>query len=246
MSRILITIPTWNEAVVIERNLGVAVEAARRLFPNDVVIIEVADNASTDETSEIVYRVTVENPASVLLRELEEKGKGLAIRSSWQAHVEDSDVLVFMDADLAADLNALPQLIRPIMNGEQDLVCGSRFLPGSRIQRAWHRELASRLYRGLQQMILGLPVADAQCGFKAVSAQAAKGLLPLCSETGWLFDSELIAVAAKKGLRIAEIPVAWIEHRDPSRRSALRLFQHGWGFIAGLLRISAKVSQIKP
>jgi len=236
MSRILITVPTWNEAAVIGRNLETLSAAVLRLFPSDECLIEVADNGSTDETRSIVRKMAEGNRV-IRLFALDERGKGIAIRRSWERHLGDTDVLIFMDADLAADLEALPRLVAPIIQGKADLVCGSRFLPGSRLRRAWHRELASRAYRVLQRTILRLPVHDAQCGFKAMSAFAAGRILPLCRENGWMFDTELIALSAQKGLRIAEIPVDWIEHRNPGRRSALNLFRHGWGFIAGVIRI---------
>jgi len=236
MSRLCITIPTWNEAVVIERNLRLLFDATKRYLPEHDVMIEVADNGSTDATREIVHRMQ-KDISSIHLLELHEQGKGLAIRNSWVNHLRDSDVLIFMDADLAASLEALPRLIDPIVQGEADLVCGSRFVQGAHIKRNWMREAASVLYRTLQQFILKLPVKDAQCGFKAMSMKTAREVLPLCHEQGWMFDTELIAFAAKRGFRVREIPVDWIEHRDPARRSALRLFRHGWGFLAGLYRV---------
>ncbi|MEO5927714.1 MAG: glycosyltransferase [Patescibacteria group bacterium] len=243
MSRVLITIPAWNEAVVIERNLRIVHDAIARLFPHDTVTVEVADNGSTDATREIVRRVGRQYPEVTLLEVLE-KGKGIAIRTSWMKHLDDSDVLVFMDADLAADLEALPRLVAPIISQKADLVCGSRFLRESKIKRTWPREAASRLYRGLQRLLLQLPVKDAQCGFKAISVATARELLPLCEESGWLFDSELLAFARLKHKKTLELAISWIEYRDPSRRSALRLFHHGWGFMAGLCRIHSHVSRI--
>jgi glycosyltransferase involved in cell wall biosynthesis len=238
MSRIRITVPTWNEAVVIERNLRLLVEAVRIHLPAHTVTIEVADNASTDDTRAVVQCVKT-GLSNVQLLECDEQGKGLAIKTSWSHDLDTVDVLAFTDADLAADLEALPRLIEPIVRGEADVVCGSRFL-GGRIERSWMREIASRLYRLLQRSILSLPVRDAQCGFKAISNRAARELLPLCRERGWMFDSELLACAARRGYRVREIPVDWIEHRDPARRSALHLFRHGWGFLAGLIRIRSR------
>ncbi|MBU1630138.1 glycosyltransferase [Patescibacteria group bacterium] len=240
MSRILITIPTWNEAVIIERNLKILQEAVLEYLPHHEVVIEVADNGSTDGTGWMVKNVqfTIYN---LQFFELEEKGKGLAIRRSWARHLDDADVLVFTDADLAADLSALPALVRPIMDDTADIVCGSRFIKGAKKQRIWYREAASVLYRFLQRLILHLPVQDAQCGFKAISQSAARELLPLCRETGWMFDSELLALAAAKEKRVVEIPVQWIEHRHPARRSAIQIWRHGWGFLSGLIRIRKAV-----
>lgn len=241
MSRIRITVPTWNEAVVIERNLRMLVEAVRMHLSTHTVTIEVADNASTDDTRAIVQCVKM-GLSNVQLLECDEQGKGLAIKTSWSHDLDTVDVLAFTDADLAADLDALPRLVEPILRGEADVVCGSRFL-GGRITRSRLREGASRLYRFLQRIILQLPVRDAQCGFKAISVRVARELIPLCRERGWMFDSELLAHAAKREWRVREIPVDWIEHRDPARRSALRLFRHGWGFLVGLIRIRRNVNQ---
>lgn len=241
MPRILITIPTWNEAIVIERSLAVLRDAVARHLGEHEVTIEVADNGSTDGTRGIVRSVTDDGPICVRLLELAGTGKGMAIRQSWERYLNDADILAFTDADLAADVTALPSLVRPIEVGAADIVCGSRYLRGSRTSRSWMRTLASRLYRFLQHLVLHLPVQDAQCGFKAMSVGAARKLLPLLSENGWLFDTELLAFASKTGLRIVEIPVDWIEHRDPRRRSAIGLFRNGWGFLAGLWRIRKRV-----
>lgn len=249
--RILITIPTWNEAVVIDTTLTTMSEAVKKFLPEHDVTIEVADNGSTDGTREIVKRRGAMNcilhddarreerdssrPYHIL--ELHERGKGIAIRRSWEKHLNDFEILVFMDADLATDLRHLPELVQPLVQGQTDLVCGSRFLPGAHVERGWMRESASRLYRSLQHLILGLPVHDAQCGFKATTAAVACEVLPHCQEQTWLFDSELLAWAVHLHKRILEIPVSWHEYRVPERRSTISIFHDGWGFIQGLVRI---------
>lgn len=238
MSRILITIPTWNESCVIERTLELVRTAARAYLPMHEVLIEVVDNASTDGTADIAECMGIRT------MRLSEKGKGLAIRRSWEGHLSGTDILVFTDADLAADLSALPRLIEPIVSDVADIVCGSRFVEGARTERRMSREIASRLYRILQKTVLHLPVSDAQCGFKAVSVEAAKKVLPSCMEKGWMFDSEFLAMAAVQKARIREIPVTWIEHRDPGRRSAISLLTHGWGFLLGLAKIKARIQRL--
>ncbi len=269
--RVLITIPTWNEEIVIGKTLTTLSEQVPVLLPDLQVTIEIADNGSTDRTREIVKNAIAPRlehqtlgsvipvktgihptesvgldsrlhgndigKTKIILLELHEKGKGMAIKRSWEKHLAEADVLVFMDADLAADIQALPNLVEPILNREADLVCGSRFMAGSKVERKIMREAASRLFNFLQKRILALPVKDAQCGFKAISAKAAGELLPLSTEETWLFDSELLALAVKKGYRIKEIPVSWVENRDPRRKSAVRLWKHGWSFLLGLAKI---------
>jgi glycosyltransferase involved in cell wall biosynthesis len=243
MTRLLITVPTWNEERIIANTLRELYDFSATKLGDFDVLIEVADNGSTDGTRAVV---ATPNPLlfqrqegghiRLLFKEISAKGKGLAVRRSWETHLNDFDVLLFTDADLAADLNVIPKMVELILSGGADVVVGSRFVGGAAVERRWHREAASRLFRLLQHVILGLPVQDAQCGLKAISAKAAKTILPRCKETGWLFDSELL-FRSKKQFRIVEIPVAWVEHRDPSRRSAIHLFRDGWGFVTGLLRI---------
>ncbi len=239
--KILITIPTWNEAAVIEQTLTIVCEVAHSRLAEHEVTIEVADNGSTDETRVIVERYTkceTQNAKRVKFRSIPTRGKGLAIRRSWEQHLATSDVLLFTDADLAADLSVLPEMIRLIEHKEADLVCGSRFVAGARVSRRFLREIASHAYRVLQLLILRLPVQDAQCGLKAISASAARQLLPLCRETGWMFDSEILFLAKRECFRVKETPVSWVEHRNPDRRSAIWLFRDGWVFLLGLARIS--------
>lgn len=240
MPRLLITIPTWNEAATLEQTLATVTEFARVSLSLHDVIVEVADNGSTDETRKIAQEFSSREPmVSVLV--LSERGKGIAIRRSWEWHVADRDILIFTDADLAADLSVLPTLVERIEQGSADLVCGSRFVAGAKVERSLRRELVSRAYRLVQRAWLHLPVQDAQCGLKAMSAKGASMVLPLCQETGWMLDSELIAICAKKQLNIAEIPVSWVEQRDPGRRSAVHLLRDGYGFLLGLARIRRRV-----
>ncbi len=273
--RVLITVPTWNEEIVIAKTIQTLLDRVSILLPGCLVTVEIADNGSTDRTREIIKdaitdsSVITSRPTTkqslyptetgdcrassdcarndnrkqirILLLELHEKGKGMAIRRSWEKHLADFDVLVFMDADLASDLTALTELVNLILNNQADLVCGSRFVSGSKIERKLIREAASRLFSYLQKLILDLPVKDAQCGFKAISAKAAKELLPFSREETWLFDSELIALAQKQGYRMQEVPVSWVEDRDPRRKSAVKLWLHGWGFLLGLFKIRWKI-----
>ncbi len=241
--RILITLPVWNEATIIRRSLEILHDAILQRLPDDAVRIEVVDNGSTDRTADIVQALQwIES--DLYLRQIPDAGKGRAIRTSWMAHVDGADILVFMDADLAADLGALSDLIEPIRSGDADVVCGSRFVSGARTKRRAHREVLSRLYRVLQRSILRLPVQDAQCGFKAISRHAAAQLLPTCQENGWLFDTELLALANAAELNIREIPVQWVEHRDPARRSALLIWRDGWDFLLGLAKIRYRLFRL--
>ncbi len=86
----------------------------------------------------------------------------------------------------------------------------------SRVVRGPKREFVSRSYNLMLRGLLGARFSDAQCGFKAVRADVARRLLPLVADTGWFFDTELLVIAERVGLRIHEVPVDWID--DPDSR----------------------------
>jgi len=115
-----------------------------------------------------------------------------------------------MDADLSTHLAALPEALRRLEAGA-DLVIGSRLLPASHTTRCLHREVLSRIYNGLVQTIFVTGLTDHQCGFKFLTQEACRALVPQAEDNLWFFDTELLVLAARSGRRIDQIPVDWIE-----------------------------------
>ena len=146
----------------------------------------------------------------VVLR-LEQKGRGRALHAAWWA--SDAQVLAYCDVDLSTDLAALLPLVAPLISGHSDLAIGTRLSPSSRVVRGAKREFISRSYNLLLRGALAARFTDAQCGFKAIRSDVAQRLLPLVEDTGWFFDTELLVLAERSGLRIHEVPVDWVD--DP-------------------------------
>ena len=121
-----------------------------------------------------------------------------------------------MDVDLSTDLGALLPLVAPLISGHSDLAIGTRLARGSRVVRGAPREILSRGYNLLLRGALAARFSDAQCGFKAIRADVARQLLPLVEDPGWFFDTELLVLAERSGLRIHEVPVDWVD--DPDSR----------------------------
>ena len=175
--------------------------------------ITVAENGSTDGSVAVASRVAAElGDVHVLV--LTEPGRGRALRTAWER--SEADVLVYMDVDLSTDLAALLPLVAPLISGHSDLAIGTRLSPSSRVVRGLKREVISRSYNVLLRGTLATSLSDAQCGFKAIRADVARRLLPLVEDTGWFFDTELLVLAERAGLRIHEVPVDWID--DPDSR----------------------------
>ncbi|WP_133903685.1 bifunctional glycosyltransferase family 2/GtrA family protein [Actinophytocola oryzae] len=207
-----VVVPVFNE----ERDLAPCV---RRLHEHLVESfpyrfrITVADNASTDGTPSIADALAEEIPEVVSVH-LPEKGRGRALHAVW-TH-SPAAVLAYLDVDLSTDLNALSPLIAPLLSGHSDLAIGSRLARGSRVVRGPKREFISRCYNLILRGALATRFSDAQCGFKAIRADVASKLLPHVTDTGWFFDTELLVLAERSGLRIHEVPVDWVD--DPDSR----------------------------
>ncbi|MGW5571951.1 glycosyltransferase [Nocardia thailandica] len=207
-----VVIPVYNE----ETDLGLCV---RRLhdylnsgFPF-TARITVADNASTDATLEIAHLLAGELDGVRVLH-LDRKGRGRALRAAWEA--SDAAVVAYMDVDLSTDLDALLPLVAPLISGHSDLAIGTRLDAASRVVRGPKREIISRCYNLLLKASLRAHFSDAQCGFKAIRGDVARRLLPLVQDGEWFFDTELLVLAERAGLRIHEVPVDWID--DPDSR----------------------------
>ncbi len=121
-----------------------------------------------------------------------------------------------MDVDLSTDLRALLPLVAPLLSGHSDVAIGTRLAHGARVVRGPKRELISRSYNAILHTVLRARFSDAQCGFKAVRADALARLLPEVQDEGWFFDTELLVLAQRRGLRIHEVPVDWVD--DPDSR----------------------------
>jgi len=205
-----IVVPVRNE----ERDLALSVRRLvaylRESFPFRAQIT-IADNGSTDATWVIADRLARELP-EVRAVHMELPGRGRALRAIWSQR--EAEVLAYMDVDLSTDLNALLPLVAPLLSGHSDLAIGTRLARGSRVIRGPKRELISRGYNLLLRTLMGARFSDAQCGFKAIRRDQARALLPLTRDTGWFFDTELLVLAERAGLRIHEVPVDWIDDLD--------------------------------
>ncbi|MET9927640.1 MULTISPECIES: bifunctional glycosyltransferase family 2/GtrA family protein [unclassified Streptomyces] len=205
-----VVVPVHNE----EKDLRPCVlrlhDHLSRTFPY-AFRITVADNASTDSTPAVAATLAAEL-AEVRSVRLEEKGRGRALRTVWSD--SDAPVLAYMDVDLSTDLNALLPLVAPLISGHSDLAIGSRLARSARVVRGSKREFISRAYNLILRSSLAAGFSDAQCGFKAIRSEVAERLLPMVEDSGWFFDTELLVLAERAGLRIHEVPVDWIDDPD--------------------------------
>jgi putative flippase GtrA len=229
-----VVIPVHNEEAQLAASVRRVLAALEQLPWTFRVTI--ADNASTDGTSVIARRLSHEHP-EVRVEHLAEKGRGRALKQAWGR--SDSDVLVYMDVDLSTDLDALLPLVAPLISGHSDLAIGSRLTSSSRVERGLKRELISRGYNLILRRALQVGFSDAQCGFKAIRRDAARELLPLVHDQQWFFDTELLTVAERAGLRIHEVPVDWVD--DPDSR--VDVLQTALEDLRGVVRLGTSLAR---
>lgn len=207
-----VTIPVYNEERALAQSVGRLDDYLTASFPL-TYRITIADNGSTDTTLRVAEQLSTRMP-HVCVVHLDLKGRGRVLDEIW-SHSE-SEVLAYMDVDLSTGLDALLPLVAPLLTGHSDIAIGTRLARSSRVVRGPKREFISRSYNVILRSALSARFSDAQCGFKAIRSDVAHSLLPLVQDRAWFFDTELLVLAERAGLRIHEVPVDWVD--DPDSR----------------------------
>jgi glycosyltransferase involved in cell wall biosynthesis len=225
-----IVVPVRNEERDLVPSVTRLVTYLRESF-GPTAIVTIADNGSTDETWTLARELAEAYPYLVRAVRLDLPGRGRALHTTWSG--SDAEVVAYMDVDLSTDLAALAPLVDPLLAGRADVAIGSRLAPGARVTRGLKREVISRCYNLLLRATLGVGFSDAQCGFKALRVPVAQALLPAVVDTGWFFDTELLVLAERAGLRIIEVPVDWTDSAD----SRVRILATALGDLRGIWRL---------
>jgi len=222
--KVIAGIPAYNE----EKYIGTIVLKTRD-YADEIIVV---DDGSTDATSRVAR-----NANATVIRHEENRGKGAAIQSLLvEVRQRNPDILVLIDADSQHNPDEIPKLIEPIASDGFDLVIGSRQTQRGNIPI--YRQIGQRILSYLSHILSRQRVIDSECGFRALSAKAIAELK--LSQNGFAIETEMIATAVKKGLKITEVPVSAIYVRDASTLNPIR---HGLGV---LMRVLAMISERRP
>lgn len=231
-----IVIPAFNEQDRLAVSLPWLVETVLGWSSAEIVLV---DDGSTDKTAEVARRLLAPLPNAGVWRLPWNIGKGAAVRAGMA--MARGQAIVFMDADLSADLSDLPRLIGALEHA--DVVVGSRTSPGAVVsQRSRRRSQMSSVFSWVVRSATGLAVEDTQCGFKAMRSPAARYLSQLCRTDGFAFDVEMLSLARKLGYRVLELPIQWTDSVD-SRVSPLR---DGTAMLKDILSIQWRLRRRQP
>jgi len=225
-----VVIPVYNEEQELADHAVTLIAYLYSHLPDFDWFITIADNASTDKTLNIAKKLAQKHKEVHVLH-LDQKGRGRAVKKAWLE--TEADVHCYMDVDLSTDLKHIPPLVRSLIRG-YDIAIGTRNVHSSQVYgRSWLRTLTSKTYIAIIRLWFLVRFTDAQCGFKAITNQAAKNLLPYVEDNAWFFDSELLIIAEKLGYRIFEEGVTWIDNPG----STVRVVKTAQGDLEGLWRL---------
>lgn len=233
-----VIIPALNELERLPRFLETVARHFREAGAGPYEII-VVDDGSSDGTSEMLKELGADWPQLRLLQHSVNRGKGAALRTGLVA--AEGDCLLFADADGACPIGELQALRRAIESGA-DIAVGSRRVaaPDVKRTRSPGRGLAGRLFSLVAAVLLKPPVRDTQCGFKLVLRSAARRLVDLCQENGYLFDLEFLLLAQHMNLKIVEVGVNWHDVAG----SKVKLLRDATAMALGVWRIRRRLSGV--
>ncbi|UWZ84158.1 dolichyl-phosphate beta-glucosyltransferase [Occallatibacter riparius] len=214
-----IVIPAYNERLRIIATLDAVVACVRREHWDAEVIV--VNDGSTDETADLVRDFIRNAPEVHLMENPSNRGKGYSVRNGI-VHAQ-GNIVMFTDADLSAPIDEADRLFAAIEKDGADIAIGSRWLATSRQthRQPLYRQFFGRCFNALTRMVMRLPYADTQCGFKAFTRDAAQTVFQLQTIERWGFDPEILFIARKRHFKVKEVPVSWA-HDARSRISYLR------------------------
>ncbi len=211
-----IIVAAYNE----ERNIGDTVKRIRNTLPDAEIVV--VDDGSKDSTAQVVKSLNMKNVR--VIRYTPNKGKGNAIRVGINAG--KGKIQAQVDADSQFPPEELPGLIRPIINGEADIVFCSRFCKGATVEKGSltrTRKLANFVVSGFTSILSGMRLTDVNAGFKAWKKKALQDIDIECAHFG--YEPEIAVMAGKKHYKIMEVPVNYKGRKEGT--TSVKLIRDG-------------------
>jgi len=240
--KISICIPMYNESAICCDTLH-ALMGAMRVIEKEGYSTELimCDDGSTDNTSTLLSKECEKHAfenVKIIKSEIN-LGKGSAVRSAVLAST--GDFVIYTDCDLAYGTEPILSAVHTLEGGA-DAVLGSRNAPGGSYgEYTAFRRLASKVYIKVISIAAGFKMSDSQCGFKAFNGDHARRIFSLCSVNGFAFDLEAIKIAQKMNLKIKELPVRIVNHRE----TKIRFFRDTFKMLSDIRHIKKKVKKLE-
>lgn len=243
--KISVIIPMYNESSIIKDSLMQFQTYMEKTFEDFELIF--VDDGSKDGCSEAVKAAEGKLKGVRLVRYEQNRGKGYAVRTGMLA--AESDIAMFTDCDIAYGVDVIKNVYdffandnEKVKNGQQrtSVVVGSRNLTKDGYEGyTFIRKLASKIYIKVLCITAGFKLSDSQCGMKGFRTEDAKKIFSECETDGFAFDFEVLLTAKSKGLKMDEIPVKIINHRE----SKINVVSDTFKMLGDLMRIKRRVKE---
>jgi len=201
---ISVVLPAYNEANRLRESVEKILDYLEKNFKEFEIII--AEDGSKDGTDRIARELSERYEFVRHLHSKERLGRGKALNNAIRS--AKYEFVLYMDVDLSTDLRHVRDVVKALNDG-YDIAIGSRLLKESDASRPLHRDIPSRIYNFLVRFLLRSKIRDHQCGFKAFRRSRIIDLLDEIEDNHWFWDTEILVLAQRRGLKIAEIPVRW-------------------------------------
>jgi glycosyltransferase involved in cell wall biosynthesis len=213
-----IVIPAYNESARLRPTLDTLLQYVHDQ-KWDVEILVVNDGSS-DDTAQVIREYGKVHPEILLLENPGNRGKGFSVRNG-MLHARGK-ICLFTDADLSSPIEEAQKLLAAI-NAGADVAIGSRWLKAElqTERQPLYRQAFGRIFNMVLRIVLGMRFVDTQCGFKAFRRDAVQRIFPLQKIERWGFDPEILYLARRAGLKVAEVPVVWA-HSEGTRLSPVK------------------------
>jgi len=199
-----VILPTYNECNRLEACVAKLELYLSAIYPSYEIII--AEDNSTDGSYEIARGITEKNPRVILLHNDSRLGRGTSLSAAIKK--ARGNYIIYMDVDLATDISYIRKLVESLEIGFS-IATGSRLMMGSNANRPLSRDVASKAYNMFVRLLFRSPIYDHQCGFKGFNRKDIIGVIDLVQDNHWFWDTELLLIGEKIGLKIDEFPVDW-------------------------------------
>lgn len=237
--KLSVLIPMYNEKNIAENTARTLVGSLAPEFGDDFEIV-FSDDGSTDGCGELVKALDLPNIRVVSYPD--NRGKGSAVREGIKKCV--GDVIVCTDCDLAYGTDAIINIYNRIISGGEHVIIGSRNIASDGYEGyTFLRKMMSKTYIKLVSLIAGFRYSDSQCGLKCYCIESARSIFEYCTVNGFAFDLEALLLAEKFGMKIAEVPVKIINHREST--SKVHPFRDSVKMIKDVKRMKKRIKKLK-
>ena len=238
MYNISIVIACYNEEKILKESVKEIEKVMNQTKYSKSYELIFVDDCSKDKTRQLIEDITTDKPNMSYIFHEKNTGKGGSVVDGLT--MSNGKIVGFLDIDLEVHARYIPSFISAVEDG-YDMVNGSRIYTLELTINNILRHLLSVGYRWLTRHYIGLPFRDTQCGFKFFNKEAMISLIEQTKNQGWVWDTEIMALAYNHNKKIKEIPCIFSRRKD--KKSTLSVWKDTWKMGKGLRELKKNLNE---